>query len=237
MRRMNVCFLILVGFLTPRPSFALFGEELAPLFQLVGGQVKEIETLADQVGATKEQSKLLSDLNMGIEQTVRQIQAIEALVERAQGLSPSAVRSIAELNDYLARVNDAKRAVDEVLSIRIGAAGVAIEQSSVQSETAYLMGQEMIATGGDLARESQTASPGRAAQITAASSSAQMLAQGVELQTIAQMSQIQALQLDLQRSQMEQGLEERKTSRGAFAAELARSTKRSTSSSRSKARL
>lgn len=155
MRNLIILILIL-GALVPRPCHALFGEELAPLFQLVAGQVKEIETLANQVGATQEQSKFLSDLNAGIDQTVRQIQAIQDLVERAQGLSPSAVRSIAELNDYLHRVNDAKRAVDEILSIRVEAAGLAVEQSSVQSETAYLMGQEMIATGGDLARESQT---------------------------------------------------------------------------------
>ncbi len=231
MRRLTFGVLSLVVLCHPCRSYALFGEELAPLFQLVGGQVKEIETLANQLGATKEQTKFLGDLNSGIEQTVRQIQAIQDLIERAQGLSPSAIRSIAELNDYLARVNDAKRAVDEVLSIRVQAAGVAIEQSAVQSETAYLMGQEMIATGGDLARESQTASPGRAAQITAASSSAQMLAEGVQLQTIAQMSQIQAMQLDLQRSQLEQGIDERKAGRGAFAQELMKS-KRSASGAR-----
>ena len=116
-----------------------------------------------------------------IDKTVAQIQAVEVVLDRAQGLDPKAVRSVAELNQYMARTREAKRTVEELMGIRSEAARVAISQSALQGETAYLMGQEMMATGASLAQDSRIASPGRAAQISAASNSAQMLAQGVQL--------------------------------------------------------
>lgn len=195
---------------------AMFGMELGPLLQLVAGQVTEIERLSEQIGVTKENRKFLEDLNSGINRTVQQIQSIQAIVERAQGLEPKAIRSVAALNDYLRRVHDARRAVDEALGIRLQASELAVGQSSLQSETAYRMGQEMIASGGVLAKESQGASPGRAAQISAATGSAQMLADGVQLQTLAQMVQLQALQLELQRAQLEQLQLERRQSQSYF---------------------
>lgn len=189
---------------------AAFGLEMAPLMKLVAGQVAEIERLTQQVGIAKDNHALLIELNQGIDKTVSQIQSVESVLERAQGLDPRAVRSISELNAYMARTREAKRAVEELMELRSDAASIAIQQSALQGETAYLMGQEMMATGATLAQDSRLASPGRAAQITAASSSAQMLAQGVQLQTLSQIAQLQAMQLELLRSQYDQQRNERK---------------------------
>lgn len=185
-------------------ALGAFGLEMAPLMKLVAGQVTEIERLTQQIGIAKENQALLFELNQGINKTVAQIEAMNAVLDRAQGLDPKAVRSMSELNAYLARTREAKRAVEELMGIRSEAASIAIQQSALQSETAYLMGQEMMVTGATLAQDSRLASPGRAAQITAASSSAQMLAQGVQLQTLSQISQLQAMQLELLRSQIDQ---------------------------------
>ena len=203
-----------------RPAQAILGLEIGPMLQLVAGQVKEIEHLTEQVGIAKENRDLLIALNRGIDRTVDQIQSIQTIVERAQGLDPSAIRSISDLNEFLSRVREARRSMDELMGIRLEAARVAIAQSALQGETAYVMGQEMIVTGGSLARESEQASPGRAQQIAAASGSAQMLGSGVGLQTLAQIAQLQAMQLELQRAQLESTLEERRQSRAFFEREL-----------------
>ena len=196
--------LILLAFAYSGHAHGAFGLEMGPLLKLVAGQVTEIERLTQQIGIAKENQALLIELNQGIDKTVSQIQSVEQVLDRAQGLDPKAVRSVAELNSYLARTREAKRTVEELMGLRNEAASIAIQQSALQGETAYLMGQEMMATGASLAHDSRMASPGRAAQITAASSSAQMLAQGVQLQTLSQIAQLQAMQLDLMRSQMEQ---------------------------------
>lgn len=206
-------------------SHAFFGTELAPLLELVSGQVREIERLTEQVGLAKDQRDLLIRLNDGIERTVDQIRNIQSLVERAQGLDPRGIKSVQELNDYLSRVQGAKHSLEEILGIKSKAAGIIIGQSALQSETAYLMGQEMIATGSTLAKESETASPGRAQQISAASQSAQMLAQGVQLQTLSQIAQLQAMQLELQRSQIDQLIQEKSATRNLFVLELSRKRK------------
>ena len=85
------------------------------------------------------------------------------------------------------------------------------------------MGQEMIAAGSDLAVESKTATPGRAAQITAASGAAQMLSQGVALQTLAHIAQLQAMQLELQKTQMERDQYALTARRAYFSGQLTQS--------------
>lgn len=208
--------ILFIGFFFSFKSQAFFGTEMVPLMQMVAGQVQEIERLSQLVGASKDQTEAIRALNEGINKTVDQIQAVEMIIDRAQGVSPSSVKSIADLNDYLERVKDVKSRMDDVMGIRVKAAEIGIFQGSVQSETAYKMGQEMIGTGSVLTEESKTASPGRASQITAASNSAQMMAKGVELQTMAQMVQLQALSLDLQRSQIEREMLGRKQSQDLF---------------------
>ena len=206
--------LVLLDCLTVHAS--MFGEENVPLFQLVVGQVQELEKLASLVGAAKDQVEAIKSLNDGINKTVDQINTIEAIIERAQGTDPTAIKSIVELNAYLERVQDVKAQVNALMKIRLKAAENGIAESSVQSETAYKMGQEMISTGSNLANESRGASPGRAAQISAASGSAQMMAKGVELQTLSQMVQLQALMLELQRAQIERDLSSKNESHSFF---------------------
>jgi hypothetical protein len=188
--------------------------------KLVAGQITEIERLTQQLGVAKENQALLIELNRGIDKTVTQIQTLETVLERAQGLEPRAVRSVSELNQYLSRAREAKRVVEDAIGLHTEAASIAIQQSSLQGETAYQMGQEMLATGSVLTRESQFASPGRASQITAASQSAQMLAQGVQLQTLAQIAQLQAMQLDLMKTQLETQQREKQLRTSYFEAQL-----------------
>jgi hypothetical protein len=187
---------------------AMLGTELAPLFQLVAGQVQELQKLSEHIGLAKDQQKLLQEMNQGIDKAVSQIQALETLITRAQGLEPKEVRSLADLNELIVSGRSTQSLLGDLLQLKISIAEQAIEKGALQSDTTYRMGQEMIATGSQLAQESETASPGRAAQITAASSSAQMLSQGVELQTLSQMVQLQAMQLELQRSAFDRELRE-----------------------------
>jgi hypothetical protein len=203
----SVLLVCIVTALWSSQAFALFGEELGPLLQLVSGQVTEIERLSETVGVAKDQMKLLQDLNTGIDRTISQIQSIEQIVQRAQGLDPTAVKSLSDLNDLLSRVKQTKRQVDDLMRTKLNLADQAITQSALQIDTSYKMGQEMLGTGALLARESQTASPGRATQITAASGSAQMLAQGIQLQTLAQMVQLQALTLEFHKAQLQRELD------------------------------
>jgi hypothetical protein len=199
---------------------SIFGEEMGPLLQLVAGQVQEISALAEQLGVAKDQQETLLKLNQGINDTVGQIQSIQALMERAKGLDPSSVRSLSDLNDLLFRANQVKVQLNDLLKLKINLTNQAIGASALQSDTAYRMGQEMTIVGSSLARESEQASPGRAAQITAASNSAQMLAKGVELQTLAQLLQIQAMNLDLQKAQIERDLENERARREMYEKQL-----------------
>ncbi len=223
MHKWLICFLLIQ---VSSVHASLFGEENVPLFQLVVGQVQEIERLAELIGAAKDQVEAIKSLNEGINRTVDQIQTIEAIIDRAQGVDPTSARSISDLNDYLERVQDVKARMDDLMGIRVKAAEIGISQSAIQGETAYKMGQEMIATGSVLANESKAASPGRAAQITAASGSAQMMAKGVELQTMAQLVQLQALSLDLQRSQIDREMTSRRMNQSLFMNTLKSSSKR-----------
>ena len=192
---------LVLASVSPRAAHAFLGSEMVPLLQLVAGQVKELEALTQQLGATQEQTHLLYEVNSGVDRVVNQIQSMEAIIERSQGMNPTAVRSLAELNDLLRRAKATQADLSAMMEVRSEVAEQAIAQSASQSDTAYRMGQEMVASGSKLAQESQTASPGRAAQISASAQSAQMLSQGIELQTLAQIAQLQALQLDFQKSQ------------------------------------
>lgn len=223
-----MCKYLLISFviLFPFRSFAIFGTEMVPLMKLVAGQVLELERLSKIAGASSDQITALKTLNSGIDRTVNQIDAIQAIIDRSQGVDPTSIRSITELNDYLERLGSLKEYADQMMEIRIQAASVAIAQSAVQGDTAYKMGQEMIGTGSVLAQESRQASPGRATQIEAASSSAQMMAKGIELQTMSQLVQLQALSLDLQRSQIEKDLQQRRLSRSVFINSLKPAAKR-----------
>jgi len=221
MRRSRLTILFVVLWSTN--AFALFGEELAPLLQLVSGQVTEIERLTQTVGAAKDQVKLLQDLNEGIDRTISQIRSVEQIMQRAKGLDPSSVRSVSDLNDLLARAKQTRKQVDDLMVAKLMIADQAITQSALQSDTSYKMGQEMVGVGSQLAVESQSASPGRASQISAASGSAQMLAQGVQLQTLAQMVQLQALTLEFHKAQLQRELDADRARNAVFETSLSAS--------------
>lgn len=166
-------------------SASIFGEETAVLIQMAGTQLQELSQLAENVGIAKDQRNLLIQINEGVDKTVHQIQSIESIVERAQGVDPSAVRSLAQLNDAIENTKAMSNDVQELLSVKMFLCDEAVEEASLQSDTSYKMGQEMEDLGAKLSEESKNASPGRAQQITASASSAQMLAMGVELQSPA----------------------------------------------------
>lgn len=210
---------LLLSLVLSRPAFGFFGTEVAPLLQLVSGQITEIEKLSQFVGAAEDQVAVLRALNEGIDRSIAQIRSLQSLMERAQGLDPTEIRSLADLNDLLQRAQGVQHQLEDLAEVRIRLADQVIDKGAAQGDTSYRMGQEMISTGSVLARESETASPGRAAQITAAASSAQMLSEGVTQQTMAQLIQLQAMTLELQKAQLEKDLRESRMRR----AELQRS--------------
>jgi|GEM_PF-2065842 len=199
---------------------SLLGEEMIPLVKLVAGQVLELERLAETVGVSKEQRDLLLQINQGIDQSTHQIDSIQTIVDRTQGLDPSSVRSLSEFNHYLEQTRALQAQTQEIVNLKLLMTDQAISQSAVQSETAYTMGQEMVGVGSQLAIESKTASPGRASQITASAQSAQMLSSGVALQTLAQIAQLQAMQLELQKVQIEKDSKNQSQRQGYFEKEL-----------------
>jgi NADH dehydrogenase/NADH:ubiquinone oxidoreductase subunit G len=207
--------------LPARAWASVFGEELGPLLELVAGQVQEIDRLAQGVGVAKDQIEFLKNLNDGINKTVNQIRSLQEIMERVQNLDPRSVKSLAELNDMLDHAKTTQGMVEDLLGVKIQLADQAIERTALQSENAYLMGQEMVSTGSALATESRTASPGRAAQITAASSSAQMLSQGVQLQTLAQVAELQALLLEFQKQTLQRDLQSQLSRRQNLLSHLA----------------
>ncbi|MEK6578733.1 MAG: hypothetical protein AABZ55_05855 [Bdellovibrionota bacterium] len=212
-----ICALVI---LPPGNAFSFFGTELGPLLQLVSGQITEIEKLSETVGLARDQMTAIKKLNEGIDRALFQIQNIKSIIERAQGLDPSSIRSLSDINDLLSRAKQTKEQVLDMLLAKVSLANVAIATSALQSDTAYKMGQEMVVTGSQLSNESQVASPGRATQITAAADSAQMLASGVELQTLAQMVQLQAMTLEFQKSQIEQDARSAKLRDAVFEGQL-----------------
>lgn len=185
---------------------SMFGEETIPLMKLVAGQITEIERLSENLNIAKDQAKTLHDLNSGIERAVSTLESIQSILERAQGIDPSAVRSLADVNALLERAQSTQEEIRILIRTQIGLADQAIAGSALQSDTAYKMGQEMVATGAQLSNESQSASPGRAGQIAAAAVTSQMVAQGVELQTLSHLVQLQAMSLEFQKNQAAQSI-------------------------------
>lgn len=206
------------------PTYAFF--DVGPLLELVVGQIQELEKLSDSVGIAKDQQAFLQGINDGINRTVSQIQTLQIIVSRAQGLDPRQVQNLADLNDLLQRAKDTREEIEVLLEAKISIANQAIAESALQSDTSYKMGQEMVSVGSGLAQESQTASPGRAAQISAATGSAQMLSQGVQLQTLSQIVQLQALTLDLQKTQVEKDIQTDRLRQDMFQSQLSLAAKK-----------
>lgn len=199
---MRIPFVILLLFSHPLEA-SIFGEENIALMKLVFGQISELEKLTEAIGVAKENRDLLIEINQGINKVTDQLNAIDEIVRRSGRLDPTSIRRISDITNL---INDAKslsRDADALVSAKLMLTNEAILTSSIQSETAYSVGHEMIKTGSRYSEESRTASPGRAAQISAAASSAQMMATGTLLQTMSQMTQLQAIDLDFKKSEME----------------------------------
>lgn len=199
---------------------SIFGEENIALMKLVVGQIVELEKLAAALEVAKEQRDLIEQINAGVNRTIAQIEAIEEILNRAQGLDPRNIRRISELTDAILEVRELKRRAQDIQNTRILIANNAIAQSGLQAETAYTMGQEMIRTGTDLSREAASASPGRSAQITATAQSAQTLSSGVVLQTLSHIAQLQAVSLEFQKAQAESRLIENQSQSDYFRSQL-----------------
>ncbi len=179
---------------------SIFGEENLALAKLVTGQILELERLAQIVGVTSDSQAVLQAVNRGIDSTVAQLESIEEISRRSQGLDPGSVRTLSELNRQLTEARGLAEETSSLVRQKLALIEVSVSQAALQSETSYLMGQEMVSVGRSLSAESRSASPGRAAQITAAAQSSQMLAQGVQLQTLSHLVQLQAESLDLQKA-------------------------------------
>lgn len=209
MRKLRVLILLVVVpvALTSNPSYAsMFGEETAVLLEVVSNQLAELGKLAESIGIAKDQKDLLMQINEGVQKSTSQIRSLESIIERAQGVDPTSIRGLADINRTLGDMNYLSSEIQELLVVKMFLCDQAIEEAGLQSDTAYKMGQELTKLGTELSSESKLASPGRAQQITASASTAQTLAMGVELQTLAQIAQLMAMSLDLQKSQMERDL-------------------------------
>ncbi len=218
---LGISFVVLSSSLLSCPTaHAFFGSEMVPLIQLVSGQITEIERLTENIGVAKDQINTLKDLNEGVDRAVNQIYNIQSIIERSQGLDPTSIRSLSDLNDLISRAQRTKEQIDDLMAVKVSLADQAITSSAIQGDTAYKMGQEMVITGTKLSEESKTATPGRASQITAASSSAQMLATGVQLQTMSELVQLQAMSLEFQKSQVSKDLQESKMRRVLYERQL-----------------
>jgi hypothetical protein len=185
---------------------SIFGEETVVLLQVVANQLVELDHLAENIGVLKDQRNLLVQLNEGIGKATEQLRSIETIVERSHGVDPSGIQSLSDLNRQIDELKGFSGAIQDLLVVKLMLCDQAVEEAGLQSDTAYHTGTEMVGTGSLLAQESQSASPGRAAQITASAASAQMLGQGVALQTLAQIAQLQAMSLDLQKGEIQRSL-------------------------------
>ncbi len=227
MRRLSLIGIVSSAFIViPFQAQAFLGTELGPLLQLVSGQITEIEKLSETVNAAQDQTRILRELNDGIDRSMTQLRNIQTIVERVQGVDPSAVRSLSDLNELLVRAHQTKESIEDMMETKVTLADQAIASGALQGDTAYRMGQEMVVTGSQLSAESQTASPGRATQIAACANSAQMLATGVELQTMAQLVQLQAMTLEFHKSQVQLDIQTSRIRRAAYEQQLSAPSKR-----------
>ena len=115
--RVTIIFLALMS--STMANASIFGEETLALLKLVGGQAIELERLADVVGVAKDQRDLLIKLNDGIETGVRQIEAIQAIIERAKGLDPTAVSRISDLTRQIEDVKEIHARTEEVVALKL----------------------------------------------------------------------------------------------------------------------
>ena len=215
-------FLIPILLISLAAHASIFGEENLALGKMVLGQMEEIRQLTDAVGVARDQMKTLQALNDGIERAVRTIETVNDIERRARGLNPKIGR-ISDLTNLIYELRALKRDVDDVMEARLLLADQTIKEAALQSETAYLMGGEMISSGSDLSREARTASPGRAAQISASANANSMMAEGVQPQTLSHIASIEAMNLELHKGELDERAAARRDERRLYNTRLASS--------------
>lgn len=198
-------FFILLFLLTPPAEASIFGEENIALMKIVLGQIAELEKLTEALGVAKESRDALIAINDGVNKVVNQLEGIDEIVRRAERLDPRAIKRISDITRLINDTKTLAKDLDLLIDAKILSMDEAVQASALQSETAYSVGREMVLSGARFSSEARTASPGRAAQISAAASSAQMVATGTLLQTMSQMNQMQAIDLELKRAELEKG--------------------------------
>jgi hypothetical protein len=196
-------FFILFFLLAPPVEASIFGEENIALMKIVMGQIAELEKLTEAIGVAKENRDALIAINDGINKVVNQLESIDEIVRRAERLDPRAIKRISDITRLINDTKTLAKDLDLLIDAKIVSMDEAVQASALQSETAYSVGREIVLSGARFSSEARTASPGRAAQISAAASSAQMMATGTLLQTISQMNQMQAIELELKRAELE----------------------------------
>jgi hypothetical protein len=196
-------FFILILFVSLPAEASIFGEENIALMKLVVGQIAEIEKLTEALGVAKESRDALVKINDGINQVVNELDSIDEIVKRADNLNPRAIRRISDITRIINDTKSLAKDLDLLVDAKITSMGEAVEASALQSDTAYSVGRELVVSGARYSSEARSASPGRAAQISAAASSAQMMATGTMLQTLSQMTQLQGIELELKKESLE----------------------------------
>lgn len=220
MRRVVTITLALL-FSTSQSHASIFGEETIVLAKMLSNQLIELERLADSVGLATENRDMLRFINEGIDRTTRQIEAVQSIISRSQGLGPNSVKNLSDLNSLLSEAKSLSVETEALLKMKIEITDQAIAQGALQADTTYRMGQEMIGLGAELSGEAHKASPGRATQIAAAANTSQMLSSGVMLQNMAQQTQLLAMNLEIQKSLLERELKAREAQQRFFHANLA----------------
>lgn len=216
--------IIFLLFLIPNLcSASIFGEENIALLKLVSGQLLELERLANALEIAKENQSLFLEVNKGIDRVTTQLDAIDTVIQRSEGLDPTSIKRISDITNMIYDLKSMKASVEELVMAKLLLSEKAIGQSALQSDTAYKMGQEMIGTGSMLASEAKSASPGRAAQISASAETSSMMSQGVMLQTLAQLTQLQAMNLELQKTQMQREYYTEQARKSLLASQLTKS--------------
>ena len=208
-------------------SLAFFGAEEIQLAQMITNQLTELKTLTELVGVSSQQTQVLLEINSGVEQTIRTLKTLESLVKRAEGVSTKPIQNLSELNSAITEAKMIKEELITILNLKLSLIDQSVEEAAIQSDTSNRMGQEMIKLGNYYSNEVQSASPGRAAQLSAANLTHHTLSLGVMMQTLAQIAQIQAMQLDLMKNTASREINAQVSQRTILSKQLGKTNMRS----------
>ncbi|MCM0604478.1 MAG: hypothetical protein KA715_00135 [Xanthomonadaceae bacterium] len=207
-------------------SFAFFGAEEIQLAQMITNQLTELKTLTELVGVSSQQTQVLLEINSGVEKTIQTLRTLESLVKRAEGVSTKPIQNLSELNSAISEAKMIKEELITILNLKLSLIDQSVAEAAIQSDTSNRMGQEMIKLGNYYSGEVQSASPGRAAQLSAANLTHHTLSLGVMMQTLAQIAQIQAMQLDLMKNAASRDINAQVSQRTILSRQLSQTSKR-----------